>query len=238
MLTEIRTEPAQETIQPAGDLIDRAQRMAREHLGDPLPRRYAHTVAVAERTRSLASLFLAPQRVDVVVAAALLHDIGYAPAVADTGFHPIDGAAFVAGTAVGTAAGPALVGLIAHHTGAVYEARERGLDGQLRAYPVPDAIELLILSCADLSTGPDGTAVTPSERIAEVLVRYQSDHPVHRALKRYGPLLVAEARLVLAAADLVSTTGCPVSEARGVLRRMGTYFGIPVDRSPAGAGLR
>ncbi len=229
VITGIRTELAHKTIRPAADLVDCAQRMAREHLRDPLPRRYAHTVAVAERVQHLAPLFLPPHRVDVLVAAAELHDIGYAPPLAHTGFHPIDGAAFVAGTELGTASGPSLVSLIAHHTGAVFEARERGLEEQLRAYPVPDAVELLILNCADVSTGPDGTPVEPSDRIDEVLVRYPSDHPVHRAVRRSGPLLVAEARLVRAAAEIASTTGCPVSEARGVLRRMGTYFGIPVD---------
>lgn len=114
------------------------------------------------------------------------------------GFHPVDGARYA--RAAGFSEN--VVSLIAHHTGALIEADERGLSDRLGEYPVPpDVVELAILSCADLCTGPDGTPVDPGERIAEVLQRYPATDPVHRALARSGPALVDEARQVLAAAE-------------------------------------
>ena len=47
-----------------------------------------------------------------VVAAALLHDIGYSPSVARTGFHPLDGALFLAREGWPDA----VVLLVAHHS--------------------------------------------------------------------------------------------------------------------------
>jgi putative nucleotidyltransferase with HDIG domain len=53
----------------------------------------------------------------------LLHDIGYAPSLVATGFHPVDGARFL--RAQGTP--EVVVSLVAHHSGAVFEAEQRGL---------------------------------------------------------------------------------------------------------------
>jgi erythromycin esterase-like protein len=177
-------------------LINRSERLARKFFEGPLSRRFRHTVAVAERAQWLAARLLAPQRAELVVAAAWLHDVGYAPDLVDTGFHPIDGARYAARAGLPSA----LVGLIAHHTGAVFEARERDLAAQLH-YPVPDTVELAILSCADLCAAPDGAPTDPERRLDDVLARYPSDHPVHRAVRQSGPQLVAQAGLVLAAAD-------------------------------------
>jgi len=51
---------------------------------------------VADRAREAAPLFGADG--ELLVAAALLHDIGYAPDLVDTGFHPIDGARYLLNT--------------------------------------------------------------------------------------------------------------------------------------------
>jgi hypothetical protein len=92
--------------------------------------------------------------------------------------------------------------LVAHHSGAVFEARERGLGDKMSRYRPPvDVAMLAILNCADLCTAPNGTPVDPDDRIAEVLTRYPADHPVHRAITKSAPLLVAQARLVLGAAE-------------------------------------
>jgi hypothetical protein len=53
---------------------------------------------------------------------AYLHDIGYAPRLVRTGFHPLDGAEWLA--SMGEIR---LANLVAHHTGALHEAGERGL---------------------------------------------------------------------------------------------------------------
>lgn len=180
------------------DLVDQARGVAERLLAEVLPQRWAHTVGVADRAERLSAV-LGPVQAETIVAAAWLHDIGYAPGLADTGFHPIDGASHVLRTC------PELwstVELIAHHSGAVFEARERGLGGELARYRFPvDIEELAILNAADLCTSPEGEPVDPQDRIGEVLDRYRPGSPVHQALLVSGPALIAQAHLVLGAAQ-------------------------------------
>ena len=94
-----------------------------------------------------------------------------------------------------------LVDLVAHHTGAAFEAEERGLQEGSSRYRTPvDIATWAILNCADLCTGPDGLRVDPAARIDEILTRYPAEHPVHRAITKSGSLLISQARLVLGAA--------------------------------------
>jgi predicted HD phosphohydrolase len=116
----------------------------------------------------------------VVATAAWLHDVGYGPRVRETGFHPMDGARYL--RARGWS--PDVVSLVAHHTGALYEAAERGLADELGEFPAPDEATLDALCLADLTTGPDGNRVTVDDRISEILGRYASADPVHRAITR------------------------------------------------------
>ena len=67
-----------------------AQQIARVLVQEPLPRRWAHVQGVAARARSLAPVLGADA--DLMEAAAWLHDIGYAPGLATTGLHQLDGA--------------------------------------------------------------------------------------------------------------------------------------------------
>lgn len=180
--------------------VQGAQQLATELLAQALPRRWSHTVAVAKTAASLANV-LAPEAAAEIVCAAWLHDIGYAPDLIDTGFHPLDGAAYLTRENGDGKRIPAeVISLVAHHTGAAYEARERGLQDLLDSYPQPDETKLAILSCADLCSGPDGAPVDPAERISEVLARYPTDHPVHRAIAISAPTLVGQSRRVLQAA--------------------------------------
>ncbi|MDX2644346.1 HDIG domain-containing protein [Streptomyces sp. PA03-1a] len=87
-----------------------------ESLLPPLGNRWLHTQAVAARAREVSAAVPAGER-DLLVAAAWLHDIGYAPELRDTGFHPVDGARHL--EALG--APGRLVRLVAHHSGAVYK---------------------------------------------------------------------------------------------------------------------
>lgn len=185
---------------PSGFLdVEAARQIAADFLAEALPRRWSHTMAVAAAAAGLAGA-LAPEAADEIVCAAWLHDIGYAPDLIDTGFHPLDGAAYLAADIPGGKRVPTEVAaLVAHHTGAAFEARERGLQDALAGYPEPDEAKLAILSCADLCTGPDGAPLDPDGRISEVLARYPADHPVHRAITKSGPVLVAQSRRVLAA---------------------------------------
>ena len=71
---------------------DEAAELARTMLAEALPRRWRHVRSVARRARWVAKeLSLS----DDLVAAAWLHDIGYAPELVETGFHPLDGARYL-----------------------------------------------------------------------------------------------------------------------------------------------
>lgn len=177
--------------------VEGARQIAADLLADALPQRWSHTMSVAAAAADLAGV-LAPEAADEIVCAAWLHDIGYAPGLVVTGFHPLDGAAYLAGHAEGRQRIQAeVIALVAHHTGAAFEARERGLQDALASYPEPDLTKLSILSCADLCTGPDGASMAPADRISEVLARYAPDDPVHRAITQSAVMLVAQSRRVL-----------------------------------------
>lgn len=49
--------------------------------------------------------------------------------------------------------------------------------------PAQELLDALIL--CDMTVGPRGQRMTVDERIAETLVRYAPDHPVHRAESRH-----------------------------------------------------
>ncbi|MFC5001765.1 HD domain-containing protein [Dactylosporangium cerinum] len=91
-----------------------------------MPQRQRHSAGVAHRAAELRdAVDLAD--LDIVLAAAWLHDIGYAADLHDTGFHPLDGARFLA-----RAGWPARIcALVAHHSGARYVASVRGLGREL-----------------------------------------------------------------------------------------------------------
>ena len=85
---------------------------------------------------------------------------------------------------------------MAYHTGAVFEARERGLLDALAEFLEPPELLLDVLTCADMTTGPDGSRVRVADRVSEILSRYPEDDPVHRAIERAAPnLLAAVARV-------------------------------------------
>jgi HD superfamily phosphodiesterase len=105
-----------------------AQREAGQRLGT-LEKRWGHSRAVARRAE-LVGRVVDPADRDVLVAAAYLHDVGHAPSLAATGFHPLDGARWLAGLGHDR-----LAGLVAHHTGSKHEAALRGLSSELATFP-------------------------------------------------------------------------------------------------------
>src|SRR6266702_125535 len=105
---------------------DWAEGIARSVLEEPLPRRWAHTQGVAAAARALAPVL--GRHTDLLTAAAWLHDIGYAPALADSGFHPLDGARYLRDI---QHADSTLYRLVAHHSCAMIEAAERSLAADL-----------------------------------------------------------------------------------------------------------
>ncbi|MFI0371243.1 HD domain-containing protein [Actinomadura sp. 1N219] len=155
-----------------------ARDLARKHLETPLPRRWAHTQGVARQARTLAPIL--GDQADLLEAAAWLHDIGYAPDLVVTGFHPLDGARFLRDV---HHADEHLCRLVAHHSCALIEARERDLDDELIhefGTEPPELIDSLIY--CDMTTGPTGDQLAVEERLSEILTRYGNDHLVTRAI--------------------------------------------------------
>ena len=156
-----------------------------ERLIGALGDRWTHVQAVADKARGLAAV-LPAEDVDLLVAAALVHDVGYAPSLNQLGFHAVDGARFL--RAQGQ---ERLARLVAHHSGARFEAEERGLVEELAAFPVEGGPVMDALTFVDMTTGPAGQPMTLAQRIEEVQRRYRSEDPVHRAIVRARPLLQA-----------------------------------------------
>ena len=168
------------------ELVKWAQDQAGACLRAALPRRWAHVQGVSERAQIAAPLF-SVQDAALLVAAALLHDVGYAPAIAHTGFHPLDGARYL--REVG--ASERLCGLVAHHTCAYREAELRGLSAELTEWvdeetPLRDA-----LWWADMTTTPDGGLTDVDARIAEIQERYGPQDVVTFFIRQARPELVA-----------------------------------------------
>lgn len=155
----------------------------------PLGRRWSHVRGVAARADEL-SCAVSAWDADRLVAAAWLHDIGYSPEIGRTRFHPLDGARYLReeGWPV------IIVNLVAHHSGARYEAEQRGLCAELADYPFPDGPVLDALVTADLTTGPSGERLTYDERISEILSRYPVNDPVHQTWLTAGPILAESVR--------------------------------------------
>ena len=178
----------------------------------PMGDRWLHVQAVARKAHRMA-IVLPANDGEALVAAAFLHDIGYAPSLNWLGFHPVDGARFL--RAQGR---ERLACLVAHHSGARFEAEERGLVEELAAFPVEDGPVMDALTFADMTIGPAGQPMTLDERISEIRHRYPQDDPVHRAIVRARPLLQAavdRTRQRLAAGWLSRCRACSVAPGSG-----------------------
>jgi HD domain len=179
-------------------VVDAAADLARYILREE-PERLEHSAGVAERAKFL-TLAVRADEAPLLVAAAWLHDIGYAEGLKQTGFHPLDGAQHL--RAIGW---PELVcGLVAHHSGSRFAAQPRGLDHALATFdfredPLSDA-----LTTADQTIGPHGRPMTLSERIDDMLSRHGEDSPNARAHPRRGPYLL---RAAMKTASRLETKG-------------------------------
>ena len=131
---------------------------------------------MTERARRVGAVVEQGQR-DVLVAAAYLHDLGYAPALAVTGCHAIDGAQHLR-----ELGHERLAGLVAYHSGARFEAELRGLAEELAEFADEDSALTRLLTYCDMTTGPRGESFTLDERLAEVERRYGAEHVVTRSL--------------------------------------------------------
>jgi hypothetical protein len=159
--------------------VDDAAALAESLLAEALPRRWRHVRSVARRARWVGKQLSLP---DDLVAAAWLHDIGYAPELVETGFHPLDGARYLRRHGIDGQ----VLSLVAHHSCARIEADVRGLGAELASeFPPPadPALSDALLYC-DMTTGPDGDYVRPADRLVEIRGRYGPNHEVTRFVER------------------------------------------------------
>lgn len=187
-----------------GPLIEWAAAEA-ERLLAPLGLRWAHSQAVAAVARQVGRV----EGVDgkVLVAAAYLHDVGYAPALHVTGHHGIDGGKYLQGTGQ-----TRLAALVAHHSASDVEAAARGLRRELAAFPPELTPTADALTFCDMVTDAAGSQVSLERRVEEVAARYGEAHLVARALHESLPELERavgeiQARLSAAGINVYAITG-------------------------------
>jgi hypothetical protein len=171
-----------------------AQRLLEPLSGSPqqaLRDRWRHTVGVAGRAAELVYA-VDPADREILVATAWLHDIGYAPSIRDSGFHPVDGARFL-----GREGWPERIcALVAHHSGARFVARASGHAEVLGRYvfewsPVSDA-----LTYADQTIGTHGQSLPLEDRLADMLRRHGPESRQAQVHRDRAPYLRAAAARV------------------------------------------
>ncbi|WP_030813400.1 HD domain-containing protein [Streptomyces sp. NRRL S-337] len=179
-----------------GSLVNWAMLMAKAELSAALPRRWAHTIGVTRRAADLGRIL--GDDAELLEAAAALHDVGYAPRLAATGFHPLDGARFLRDE---HGADERLVRLVANHSFALLEAEERGLreplEGEFPLLEEPLLVDALVY--CDMTTTPDGESTTAQERVAEIVGRYGADSVVGCFIRRASSEIFAAVERVDAA---------------------------------------
>jgi putative nucleotidyltransferase with HDIG domain len=169
-----------------------AKHLARALLQEALPRRWAHVQGVAARASGLAAVLGADA--DLLEAAAWLHDIGYAPGLAFTGLHQLDGARYLRDAQYADAM---LCRLVAHHSCAIIEAGERGLADVLsyEFEPAPYTLSSALTFC-DMTTSPDGVFVPVEQWLAEIHNQYGPGHLVGRSIQRATPMILSAVKQV------------------------------------------
>jgi HD domain len=145
-----------------------AREVARRLLAEALPVRWVHTQGVVRAAESVAQVV--GDDAETLVCAAWLHDIGYAPDLAKTGFHSLDGARYLRDV---ERADGRLCRLVANHSCALIEAGNRGLAGELvDEFPAVEGLVADALTYCDMSTSPHGEPIGVQARLNEILHRY------------------------------------------------------------------
>ncbi|MFE2550537.1 HD domain-containing protein [Streptomyces sp. NPDC059355] len=159
--------------------------LAESLLAEDLPRRWAHSQRVYAQALTLVPSLGADA--ELLAAAAIAHDVGYARSAVDTGQHMIDGARYLRDV---VGADPRLCSIVAFHTSSPWEASELGLEDALGEFgPAEPALVDAITYC-DLTSSPVGELVDPIRRLSEVLERYGPEHVVFRAVSAAKPELL------------------------------------------------
>lgn len=149
----------------------------------PLGDRWLHVQGVVKRAYQISAIFNEHDHT-ILIAAAYLHDIGYAPSLLKTGFHPLDGANYLRAHRQ-----ERLASLVAYHSGAQFEAHLRGLTPELLTFSHEHSIIDDALTYCDMHTGPTGRSISFQQRIDDIFQRYDEKHVVHQAIYKALPSL-------------------------------------------------
>jgi hypothetical protein len=162
------------------------------HLLDGLDGRLNHSATVAAQIDRVVGLVELEWR-SAARDAAWLHDIGYHPELAVTGFHPLDGARWLRAHHWSAET----CSLVAWHTESLEEARRYGLDAELvTEFDRPPRIAAAALAWADLTSSPSGERWDAERRLTEIFDRYQPGSVVHDATRASLPALRAAVRQI------------------------------------------
>jgi hypothetical protein len=178
------------TVTTTGLRVELARSTAKELLAAD-ETRWRHTIGVARRAVEIAGT-VAPEDRHTLVEAAWLHDVGYAASLVESGFHSLDGAAYLARTGWSGR----IAALVAHHSGAAIVAEYNGLRHALAVYPHLEGPLADALTYADQTTGPLGQRVDVRSRIDEVLQRHGPQSVQAKAYPVRRPYLLAIAERV------------------------------------------
>ena len=172
-------------------LVRDAQTLAQSLLADD-PGRLAH-VRGAGLVAGMAAGALRRDQPEMVVAAAWLHDIGYAPAIARTGFHPLDGALFLAHEGWPEE----VVFLVAHHSHAAVVAPYYGVEPHMALFEHLPGLADDVITFSDLRAGPNGLGADPRDRVEDMRRRHLDCTFVPDDIReaRYRMLLTTAARI-------------------------------------------
>jgi putative nucleotidyltransferase with HDIG domain len=176
-----------------------------------LPMRAAHSVRAGIQAQQIRHT-VAEGDADLLVSAALLHDIGYAPALVRTGAHAIDGADYLRSLG----APERLAALVAHHSEYRLLAEATGLAPELARFPREEGPVADALIHSDMTAGPNGTPMTVHDRLADIAARHaeEAPHVVQARLARVPRLLAAVERVHLRTTAPVSmSVPAPLSAA-------------------------
>src|SRR6266516_5147352 len=177
-------------------ILEWSEEQARSLLS-PLGDRWFHTLGVVEQAHEVGRI-LNEEDCVFLIAAAYLHDIGYAPSLKITGFHPIDGAYHLLSQYQ-----ERLASIIAYHFEAQFEAQLRDLAKELNEILRENSAVADALTYCDLTTGPTGKHISFEERLADIFQRYGETHIIHQATNQAIPSLTRIVKHVQEKLDLI-----------------------------------
>jgi HD superfamily phosphodiesterase len=136
---------------------------------------WLHAQGTARRAEEIAPV-VSPLDRQALICAAWLHDVGNCAVAVRTGFHPVDGALYLA-----EAGWPSnVVALVAHHCEARITAAALEMGAELERFGREDGALNDALIYADMLVGQDGRRVSLRRRLDEIGSRHADEPPALR----------------------------------------------------------